>query len=1133
MGTDVSTAGQQFRGLLIPDPRLGWPSFDAALSTYTEATPLPGVPEDLGDSSAVLESGGVQGQNVDLRIKGQSAGAPVPDGGSFVWRNAADAVTEHRGWDPPQAITDFAILDYTTTGAKWQGPHAIRLQNDSVGVVVLSSGRYIRFWSKSYNSRAWTEVAVADPNGGTYALAETPTIAQLPSGRILIVAWVEYAGIGNQVNTYYSDDNGTTWALASKNALTAVLDTAVYHPQRTRCAYLNGQLLLLSHVKVISGGQTRDVIAQWGSSDLGASFVLVALTGFDVGVGGSISALPGGSGIRGYMDIIVTGGQFCVVYLACVDPAGWGTTAAILPVRAFLGNAFDALGGAVEAIATQAANPQEWGTKAADNFTGGELAAWADEDGVLYLSGSDFNAGGGALREFYTNRSIDGGDAWTGIGTGSAPGFGAAWWNGQDAAKHPKDITGCAQGGRSVVLHEFASDTDNHDDSLCATFLGGYTSVPLPNRTGYLLAANNRCAFERTWLPIALPDAMGYTLTTGGAPVIALANSALQITGGAGDSVSYARTVAPPGTMPRGIYALVEGWAQTTTVGGGFFATLQIGDGAAHGYQIRVVASNQKVILRDMIAGADLTTAPAGSAACIAANAGIQILVCLANESAVPANNGRVRMWWRPTTGTNDTDHHWTEFGALVSTLQDTGIATANALSWGVLNGVATSCRMKMLNWSSDTYTGEQLWGLANSADLLGRNFSSEVAGYVDSGTRMRMVAGPIYRGDGFKIATRSPYRIENVHSDVAPSYRRGWRSVSNAAQVELVWSVDNVLDQNTHILGGTLGLYLGEVNFPTSELWGLVKGTGYVKLADIDTAVGQKGLCFTRRGDAFVPNTAGAGTPASEWFTFGVLKDCTAKVNDGVGAIVYRKITYNSEGIWRQNLGTDKYPTILVSGALSTDPTGGAPATLDIWGKDVFVLVNDASIYTKFKLVIPAQNTAEGDFRIGIREIGHVAFLSRRYSRGRALGADSNYELSEQRSGTRIVRDQGPARRTVEFAWLEGVDVSQVTAAAPSPNFITAYAGSTKAVGSPADTLYLVAGLAQMLRGAKTPIVYLPNIVRGTTSATVTTVNRHKMLRARLMTDPRMENILGNEWGIGGAGELFQMATIKLEEEL
>lgn len=1124
------------RAILVPDPRLTYAnSYSASLSSVTQAGPLPGVPQALTATEMVLEATGAQSALTnldDLRIQCQRAGQPGPDNGTFVWKYADDASTAWRGWDPPHSLVAWEALDYTTTADRWKYPHAIQMINGSVGCVVLRGQSDFYFWVKTHSSTSWNSYVVASgvgsDNGARWG---SPTVLQLPSGRLLVFApdVVTVSGAEHvQVDMYYSDDNGVTWAMGQDGCLTDGIVAASYNTRRIRAAYLNGQILLIVWVSDQTGAEDRERLWQYASDDLGSTFTLVSQT-----EGYSASTAADQRVSKGYQDITVVSGQLLVTYLKKRD----SSYADNVPHYRRLGSAYQDLSAAAEDIAIQNTNVMEWCTTTSGEFTDGEMSTWLDEDGILYMTGRDFAAG--AADECYVQRSVDGGYTWAMVGPGSAPGFGAAWWYGRDGNKAPKDLAGVASGGRALIFHGFDSNTDTHDDSLCVAYLGGYSNINLPNRDESQQSASARIGWEHTWLPFYEPDAVAaeWARAVGGAPVISLADATLTYTGGIGDSVTYS-SATNTDAVANGVIALITGQATTSTTSGGVFADIRVGQAGPQDWKIRVRIGPDSIVLRDMNAGADIATITTSFG-----QTGVQVLVHLTGNTGTPtATAGSVQAWYRSavyTTGGNQSDRQWTIIGSSRDVQRSLAATSVNQVLFGVLNGVGTTARVKLVQWSSGSYAGVGLDRAAlqvNPTDLLGRGFSPTPL-YVDQGTKITAVDGPAFRGDQWKIETRYEYGIENIFPDVSPSPRRHWRSTTTATPVEVVWDVNPTLAAETRMLGGMTGVYLGNINFKDSSLWGYdVGGAAWVKIADIDAADGQTGLCFTRSGDEVMANVAITGTPSRHWYTYHTLAGSYIKLDNGEqGGAVVRKIRYNSEGSWQRDLGlaSSKLTRLILEGVLAGDPTGGVGSTAQIWSKDVFVAASVLDTYSRFKLLIPSQSTYEGYFRIGVAALGHVAVLGQRWSNGRALGNEHNVSVTTGRSGTRSARTLGPVRRTAEMAWVEGVDTSQIaTATTPAPDYVVGYTGSTTPLAAPSDTPWLVVGLSEAVGGATTPVVLIPRLDSlASSSAVFTQVNRNVMLYSRLVTDPRLESILGGEWS--SPGEVFQIATITAEEEV
>jgi hypothetical protein len=1100
------------RGLLVPDFRIGYDVIALSLSSYTQAGPLPGVPEAEDETEMVLEASGTQSASKKLRIRCSKAGQPTPDGGAFVWRDVATSGAEPwRGWDAPHQIADFEIYDYTTTANKWKHPHAITLEDGTIVCVVLKGNRKIVALTRSATSNLWSEAEIHD-NGSAYTYGAYPTVLVLPSGRLLCYFWKEDAATSsNQVRMHYSDDSGASWSLGNRAVLASALDNvgATITPKRLRAAYLNGQILLVGWI-VDSTLARHDVTYQWASSDLGASFTLV--DSWDGAADSSWSAYP---------SLFVANNQFVFHYLTNDST----TTPGIVPHQRRIANAYQLLSAATDELACLSTSAMKWGSIAAFEFTDGDLSSWVDEDGVFYMAGRDHDNAGGALKECFVLRSIDGGATWRGVGSSNAHWARAAWWAGQDTQSFPDGFTGTAQGGRSVLVHGYNANPETHDNgSLAITYLGGYTTVTLPSLNLFPSPAE-RVSFLRTWVGFDLPENTGgqFTYVPGGA-VVALTSGGVNFTGGVFDSGSYVLTAAPTSTLAQGMLALVDIKVQ----GGTGVVTLVSSDGV-NSYTIRVAVTQTTATLRDMHAGVDLGTVA------VDGKGGVQVLLAVGNDGtgAGSPNNGQGAAWVFSKGGFNGpTDRAFVSLGS--STTLQAGATPTNGLQWGMLTGSAASdVTVKIVGYSFGSYTGQQLYaGQGNPGDLQGRNFAPTPL-FVNDGTKIAAVDGPAFYGDSWQINTRYEYGIENIFPDIAPSPDRPWRSTSTASDVSIVFEYDGTLNQETPRISPIAGIALLNINFRNFQIDGWDKDLGaWVTIAQASSCDGQDTLPFARQGDAILP-TAATTPGAREWFTLHTLAGSYVCLRDGGGVIqAVRKIRTNGEGAF--NNSATKTARIFVEGAAAGDPTGAGGATCEVWSRDVVVLSNSTDKFTRLRLFIPAQTTSEGYFRIGAMVFGHVVTFARQYSRGRTINAEPNYNLTTSRSGTRRARRLGAIRRSVELAWTDGVDTTQISRNFPSADFIVGHTGATPTpVGSPSDTPYTVQGVADYLNGATTPVVYLPGFDQPSAGdAAIVIVNRNRMLYSRLVSPVRLESRLGSEWS-GKAGELFNVATITLEEEL
>lgn len=1065
------------RGLLVPDPRFRWDT--AAATATSQAGPLPGVPEAQSDTEMVLEATGTQASTSSLRVKTVRAGHPDADAARFVWKYDADAGTSWRGWDPPSSITGFEFVHRSTTAEQWLNPHARTLADDSVLVMVDTFRTRVLCWVMDPATGTWSSSEVYD-RGSAQTYSFWPCSIVLSSGRVLCFFWVESTAGDYQIRMYYSDDSGATWTQGQKGCLSAAIDVADYRPGRIRGDILNDQIMLVVHMQ--EQATPEDQLFQFASNDLGATLEQVSVaTGKN----------------RAYVDVLAHGGRLLVAYISESDSSPGDFFGYMRPT----GSAYtDWLDGELVRLQDDT-DGMQWGTESGGLYNSGEITLWADEDGVLYVMGRDHGSGD---NEVAIRASTDGGSTWSELGAGLAAHEGVSTWRGLDAATYPKSMACTAQRGRTVCLHSFAANPGTADDSLCAMWLGGYTTVCLPQEAGRgRVALRTVTGWTVTWLPYDLPEVTGaptWASSTGGAPTVALGSTGVRIQhAGVGDSQSWVGS--PVTNLSDGVIVLAE---VQVTAGTGY-----VGAGSSDGvncYWIKVRVTPTSIVLRDDNAGTTLATI-----ATTAGATGVQILAAVAGDNCYA--------WYRPVDATRS-DREWILIGSSTG-LTSAAFPSAD-VSFGTLSGSAVAdVSFRLVCYVDDVFTGEQLaGGQDNWSDLLGRGYQPTPV-YVDGGTAIQAVDGPTFRNDDWHIDPRYTYPISNVFPDVAASPRRAWRSTSDAVDQEITWTLG---DEATPTMGALVGLYLGGCNFGEAELWGKDATDTWISVCTIDLRA-QTGLKWTRDGRVVRPDTSG-GSSIGRYLPQNILAGDHIKLK----ANKVRKIATNSPGTWSSG-GTSLATRILLTEADGTETGSGSAAVL--WSRDCLTVVPVAStdVYKAWKLTIPAQDTAEDYFTIGSMVFGHIFPLGSylmQYGWGRAVEWATTIEQVEGRSGIRSAHALAPGRRAVEMSWVDGVETSGLTD--ESPNWIIGWtAGDPVAV--PADITWSMPGLIEHLQGEPGVLSRCVYVAAYTVTgnAPVYVTDRRQLLYGRIASESlRADTVLGGEEGT----ELIRLGTVRIEED-
>lgn len=1102
--SDVSTryAPDGFlRALLIPDERCSFAFYSSSLSTASQAGRRPGDPLESRPTRMRLEATGDIEDDASRVVTIQRGGGPGPGGAGYIWKNTGD--TFDRGCDEPTVVTGTEVLVWSSID-DYQDPHVIALADGTLLTAAFKSSTddvaTIRREVDATDASA--EVLI---DAGTITWTASPTLVQLPDGRVLCFFWVEVGTDLAQVRMYYSDDGGDTWSEGQRACLQASLDTSSatgWELGRLRACYGGGQVLLMGEGKkrtTYTGANWDDQLWQWGSDDLGCTFKLVEL--------GSEDVISAGNTTNGkYVDVVYLGGMFVVAHVALTTPSSPSHGRVVRRI----GSAFQPLSTAKTTVISGATyGDAALGIYGLTNyFSEGGLALWSDDVGALFMLTQRYDLGG-AVRKGYLviDRSLDGGETWAPMGQSAADALYSTVFAPGDPDYVPWGWSVCAHRGRAIMVHGICPDAaSTYDGSLAIAELGGFSTHTMPAYGGNPVdtsRASWEIAYTLAW---TAPNVTAWAVATGGAPTSAsTADGWWNITSGGGESRFYSIAGAScPSSLTEGLFAEVEIRVNsgTGTLG------MRLDTGATR-YEIEVRVLAGQISLYDVVAGAAVTTVVTTVGV-----DGVRVQVAMYNNDVYAV--------YRPIEG-HGPDREWRLLGSSVGLSAGATTGAGNRIQWGV-NAACDidfrDVRATYDEWAGATRTAAGL----DNADRWPRSISATPA-WLGGGTLISATSGPAFPGDSWTITPEYEHGIEHAHLDVTPSPRRMWRSEAATAPADppgmtVAWEWNATLATVEPFRCSSIFLAMLGCNFRYCYLDGrTAAGGAWEQIGKCDGGEGMTTLHFTRRGRIIYPDV-GTTHAAAHYLTPHLLAGSHVYL-DGT---VVRPVAKNSRGAWRD---TDTlHPYLTLEGYDDTEPTSG---DLEIWSKDALLIVHDASPYNAIRVRIPTQPTYTRDFR-GKLVVGDVWVMGRQNSLGRIKGREHGTELFDQRSGARSSRVARPSRRYVQLPWTELVRSTPIWSASPEPDYVSAAVGG-EPVAVPTDTLHSLAGLMEELGGPDTVIGYLESLPRAASPSTDLVVSDRTRFFFGRVTSADIQ--LNHDYGDEASSEINTSPGILIQEEL
>lgn len=1139
------------RALGVPDPRLSESdSLWTSQTSWTEQNPRAGQPVDQGSSDVVLSAYGARADDETIEIKCTKAGAIDPiTGAGFAWKETGDPL--YRGRNAPTSIWGWNAIHYTdgsttTTGAVTasKAPHSVTTSDRTV-LVASQVSRHAT--GESVQVNRWNEATTSWDTVNVLTVASAPSqdfepclcvIPRTTGDRVVLFYWLEDTTTQTiQVAMAFSDDDGVTWETGSSTCLRVPLYDGEVAGRRLRAAYRNGQVALFAHLvgqDPADANTSNDFIQQWASFDNGASFEAVKSGQGAQATEGAfpdVVATPRGFVLafvsinlqEPYIQLRIIPDAFTPFsasprYLSVLnDQTSGGTDVGYLQVA--LGDLGSAEIRHVPATGSVASSKYTYGNN--------DLSLVQAEDGTLYLLTSavdDYRRLDNTLTTTYAEnevvavRSTDGGLNWETMGISDIfpvlrdaggrpredfPGS-ATIWRAQDTGSFVRHYAGTWWKGQIVLAHQWLAATGNEDNSLCVAWLGGYSTVNMP-RTELARDESTLAGWINTWLPIELPgDLAAWTAT--GAATQTLQNGAVRLDATGLNFRKYANTDTATGYIARASLAPVSTPIMASTR---VAISLSTG-GTFTDYHVEVRFTTSAIRLYDVNAGAAI-----GSDVTIDTTAGVDVVVSL--------QAGTACLWYRARGASEDLEY----LAGPTGSAQDDGPGGTDEVAFGILDASTATVDWFEMHYTTGDYSGdhlEKLADMANPGDLLAIRYSP-TGTYVTDGVVVAARSGPAFEGDEHHVALASDFPVSRVFPAVFPSPRRGTRTVddSSAGTIAVAYDSKSILSGwESAPLSDTMALAVLGANWRTGYVERYDRGTStWVTVVTIDAAEGMSWAAsnWTRTGATIRADGPLGPTAPQLYLEPGELVGGTLEFTAGK----LRKISQNTEGNTRGSLD-GRQATITFEGADDTEST----SQVRIWAPNFVAWWNMLGETAQgWRLRIPAQDTVDGDLRVGTLVWCNVHAFGTPYAFGRALGQQHGVQVVEAEDRTYRTRTLAPSRRSVTISWSDGVPTCNASGESPDPDYVKLSDSSgALPVASSFDLPMTLRGLAEQINGPSLPVIYLPRLEKGPPDAT--TLNRRRdFLVGVIDSDIQLDTVQGDE----NENEFIRVASVRIRE--
>jgi len=1120
----------KIQALVLARPVEVWTSDDTASGrSYTEQSPIAGLPVADRDSHMTLDPGGVPTGTADLQVRIQHGGIPgqIDHGATAAVRVEADPAALYLGWEQPGMITQWEAVTFTSSPLEVE--HDVATLADDTIVIVARQGLDIVTWTRAPGGTTWAAAVTVYDGTADDRPVYWPCLCVI-GDELYCLAWRRGAYGTPTLPEYYvavwrSTDGGATWSEVQDYATTEADVYAGTIPWggsrrmylgRLRAAYRDGEVLVVAHLQEDLDASTpgtgyADWIRQWSGPGLLARLDLVG-------------TFQGGSEGWALPDVAATSSGFLAAYI------GGGTFTHAAP----LGSAWQPLNTASASDITSIVGARGgWtapavGVSALTGVAG--LALAVDPMGLAVVIGSCGSTvgepGAGAMLGSY---SPDGGASWHAIHETKDPNDAInslIWYPDDNAAgslgNRPNTYGATWQRGRVVLAHGWHTTIGVSGDSVGAMYLGGWSDLTMPTAE-HGIRVGDRSGWGRHWLPFELPENQAYTVTTGGTVVSGLSGNlggSQSLTTSAAGGQHYYRQVgiaAVSGLMIAMCEVDVAGVIAGSLTAGECALRLRLADGS-HGVEVELRITTTAVRIVDDPDGAATTLATVTG---LVADTPYTWRVGMAMVADTGADRG-LQVWYRKS----DTHEarRWTRVGSWTLTDDNAAGGTVPHIEWGHIVASATNRQTKWrrVTWSIpswDNIADRAQWHALDQAGgdspemLHGRPIGSGQV-YALNGWTIGGRRGPGLIGDSWSVPVSGEYEIARALTLDTPSRRIHHRSVDTSADVVIPWAADPgrpLAEDEEH--PPVMALHI-MCNWRAGRLEYRTAAGAWTTAASIDTRV-IDGTPYTRTGKRL------RSSEASDTYLHRdeVGPAWTVEWDDGEGVTRYRHPVGNAPGRWAVATGEPR-ASIELEHTLAGDPTTGGD--FHLWSPHVTILIAGVTA-SAWRLVIDSTHgTADDDFRTHMLW-GPAHLLALPPSWGRGFTAIPGHERAALEGDLGVRVDRGPASEELRMAWDDGVDETEIGTAA-EVRYVTADSTSAEPAASIGE---IPRSLARLLeRQAGRPVGW---VAWDRSAASTVVVRRaHEQFWGTVEVGPDREVSLGVE----GDTEVVRVGSITIRGE-